>query len=309
MTPKQSAVAALEGRVPDGLVPTFELEFQLAQELLGRDFEDLGRLQGNEQSRAAGRNAELHVEIAERLDYAIIRTSNLMELASLRAMGAGDRFLLCGEADGTLPIPDGDTMEELAVALMEEPGKVHADLLIRASQAIEWGARQLEAGAEALTMCADYCFNTAPFLSPAMFRQFVTPYLAQIIEAHRQNGAYVIKHTDGNIMPILDQLVEAGPHAIHSLDPQGGVDIAEVKRLVGGQVCLCGNVNCALLQTGTDDEVRASAEYALKSGMPGGGYIYCTSNVAFKGMPLERYLFILDIRNERGRYYCPIGQP
>ena len=30
-------------------------------------------------------------------------------------------------------------------------------------------------------------------------------------------------------MPIIDQLVEAGPHALHSLDPQGGVDIAEVK--------------------------------------------------------------------------------
>ena len=33
-------------------------------------------------------------------------------------------------------------------------------------------------------------------------------------------GFYVIKHTDGNIMPILDQLVERKPHALHSLDPQ-----------------------------------------------------------------------------------------
>jgi uroporphyrinogen decarboxylase len=30
-------------------------------------------------------------------------------------------------------------------------------------------------------------------------------------------------------MPILDQLVAANPHALHSLDPQAGVDIAEVK--------------------------------------------------------------------------------
>ena len=69
-------------------------------------------------------------------------------------------------------------------------------------------------------------------------------------------GFYAIKHTDGNIMPILDQLVEANPHALHSLDPQGGVDIAEVKRLYGERVCLIGNVNCGKLDTGTDEEVR-----------------------------------------------------
>jgi uroporphyrinogen decarboxylase len=37
-------------------------------------------------------------------------------------------------------------------------------------------------------------------------------------------------------MPILDQLVECEPHALHSIDPQAGVDLAEVKRLVGDKV-------------------------------------------------------------------------
>ncbi|MGN1250347.1 MAG: hypothetical protein ACI4XW_09725, partial [Candidatus Spyradocola sp.] len=30
-------------------------------------------------------------------------------------------------------------------------------------------------------------------------------------------------------------------------------------------------------------------------GKPGGGYIFCTSNVPFKGMPPERYRLILDV--------------
>ncbi len=142
-----------------------------------------------------------------------------------------------------------------------------------AEQAIAWGREQIEAGAECLTMCTDYCFNQGPFLSPQMFAEFVTPYLHRIIEAHKANGAYVIKHTDGNIMPILDQLVAAGPHALHSLDPQAGVDIAEVKRLYGHKVCLCGNVNCGKLQTGTDEEVIQDAIYSITHGKPGGGYI------------------------------------
>ncbi|MBT5710742.1 hypothetical protein HOI71_06855, partial [Candidatus Poribacteria bacterium] len=104
------------------------------------------------------------------------------------------------------------------------------------------------------------------------------------------------------IMPILDQLVECNAHGLHSIDPQAGVDIAEVKRLYGDKVCLCGNVNCGLLQTGTDEEVIADATYSLKHGMPGGGFIFTTSNVAFKGMPLERYELIMDLRKKHGRY-------
>jgi uroporphyrinogen decarboxylase len=135
-----------------------------------------------------------------------------------------------------------------------------------------------------------------------MFRRFVQPYLARIIRETKAAGAYTIKHTDGNIMPILDQLVECEPHALHSLDPMAGVDIKVVKGLVGDKVCLCGNVHCAALQTGTDEEVKASARYALEHGKPGGGYIFCTSNIPFKGMEPRRYLMVLDVWKEYRDY-------
>jgi uroporphyrinogen decarboxylase len=101
-------------------------------------------------------------------------------------------------------------------------------------------------------------------------------------------------------MPILDQLVQSNPHALHSLDPQGGVDIAEVKRLYGDRVALCGNVNCGLIDTGTDEQVAESARCCLRHGMPGGGYIFCTSNCVYTGMSLARYDMILDIWRREG---------
>ena len=115
-------------------------------------------------------------------------------------------------------------------------------------------------------------------------------------------GFYVIKHTDGNIMPILDQLLEAHPHALHSLDPQAGIDIAEIKRLCGNKVCLIGNVNCGVLQTGTDEEVIESVRYALQNGMPDGGYIFSTSNCIYTGMKLSRYELMLNIWRKEGNY-------
>jgi uroporphyrinogen decarboxylase len=115
-------------------------------------------------------------------------------------------------------------------------------------------------------------------------------------------GFYVIKHTDGNIMPILDQLVDCQPHALHSLDPQGGIDIKGVKAQYGDRVCLAGNVNCGLIDTGTEEEYLDSTRYALTHGMPGGGYIFCTSNCIYTGMKLERYDKILDLWREIGNY-------
>jgi uroporphyrinogen decarboxylase len=194
-------------------------------------------------------------------------------------------------------------MQDFAYRLADEPGKVKEEAENLVNNALDNAEKiRKHGGLDGFALCSDYCLNTGPFLSPSMFSEFVTPYLTKLTKGYRDMGFYVIKHTDGNIMPILDQLVESNPHALHSIDPQAGVDIAEVKRLIGDKVCLIGNVNCGLLQTGTEDEVRESVRYSLKNGMPGGGYIFSTSNCIYTGMALERYELMLDIWRKEGIY-------
>jgi len=205
--------------------------------------------------------------------------------------------------DATFSLPDGEHMQEFSYRIADDPSGLKAEAAGMVDQALGY-AEQLanHGGLDGFALCADYCFNTGPFLSPRMFSEFVTPFLARLTQGYRDMGFYVIKHTDGNIMPILDQLVETKPHALHSLDPQADVDIAEIKRLYGDQLCLIGNVNCGLLDTGTDEEVIESACYALEHGMPGGGYIFSTSNCIYTGMRLSRYELMLDVWREKGRY-------
>lgn len=66
------------------------------------------------------------------------------------------------------------------------------------------------------------------------------------------------------------------------------------------RVCLIGNVNCGLLDSGTDAEYVESARYALRCGMPGGGYIFSTSNCVYTAMSLRRYELILDVWRREG---------
>jgi len=310
-TPRESAVAMLTGQPPSGLVPTFELEFQLTDEFFGRPFfkgDALAKATGAERDRQLAQLAEDYAVMYEDLGYCILMETRapdddarLEVIRRIREM-VGERYLFICHGDATHAIPNGNVMQDYIVRLFERPDEVKAENDRRVDAALERGKRLLDQGMDGFALCADYCSNTGPFLSPKMFKEFVTPYLTRLVQGYRKMGAYVIKHTDGNIHPILDDLIEGEPHALHSLDPQGNVDLAEVKRLIGDRICLIGGVNCGLLQTGTDEEVEEDIRKVLRIGMPGGRYILSTSNVAFKGMPPERYRKLLAMRMELGWY-------
>lgn len=307
MTHRQRMIEALEGRTPDR-VPTMELEFQLARDLMGKDFlteDDLKGASPKEAEKMICENAEYMLAVYEQLEYDAFGVHYLNDEHAIQTVRhlrklTGDQYMIFVHGDGTFALPDGNSMYEFAYRLVDDPEGLHEEAEKKCVSAIAHNRMMMDAGVDCFILCDDYCFNQGPFLSPASFSEYVTPYLARIIADIRKEGRYAIKHTDGNIMPILDQLVSANPHALHSIDPMAGVDIKTVKEMVGRQVALIGNVNCALLQTGTPEEVDESARYCLTHAKPGGGYVFSTSNVPFRGLPLDRYLRILNIwRQER----------
>ena len=156
---------------------------------------------------------------------------------------------------------------------------------------------------DGFALCSDYCFNVNPFFNPEMFEELIFPYLRDVIAGYHEMGYYVINHTDGNIMPIVKQIAACKPDAIHSLDPQGGVSIPAVREAIGDDICLIGNVNCGLLQTGTEEECRNDILRSLRQGMERGrGYIFSTSNCAYTGLPLSRYEMMIDMWKKYGNY-------
>jgi uroporphyrinogen decarboxylase len=316
MTERQRFITALEGRWSPGLVPTFELVFYLTMELIGkvhpshRSYSQWDQMSGAEKGLQIRDVASTYVEVARRYGHSAIfihgvrgmPDSVVRQAEAIREISGDELFLMC-HGDSTMGIPDGESMAALSYRLVDEPEEVKQEQERSLASYLAFAEQHAGAGLlDGFALCADYCLNTNPFLSPSQFAEFVTPYLARLIAGYRSMGYYAIKHTDGNIMPILDQLVQARPHALHSIDPQAGVDIAEVKRRHGREICLIGNVNCGLLQTGTPEEVRGSVLHALRSGMPGGGYIFSTSNCVYTGMELARYDAMMELWRAHGRY-------
>lgn len=310
MTPREQFFAALRRERPEGLVPHLELEFQLAEEAFGEPLLNGALLEGKTGSKRQDmlkHNAELLVKCAETYKYCTLVGTHWLPMEDQQATFgylrelAGDTYAFNAFVDGTFSIPSGSQMMDFVTWIADRPEEVHETAERQTEAAINNAKALREAGAEVVFMCADYCFNDGPFLSPNMFREFVTPYLTRQITSMKDMGFYVVKHTDGDIMPIIDQLVEAGPHALHSLDPMAGVDIKKVKELYGDQVALIGNVNCAWVQDGSPEQIRQSSLYCLKyGGVAQGGYVFATSNCIFKGVPLANYDVMLQVRNEFG---------
>ncbi|MHB9034519.1 MAG: uroporphyrinogen decarboxylase family protein, partial [Anaerolineae bacterium] len=161
----------------------------------------------------------------------------------------------------------------------------------------------IRAGAEVIVLGDDYASNQAPLFSPSCFRSLVLPCLQHMVDVIHQEGARVVKHTDGNIWPIIDDLVRTGIDGLNPLEPVAGMDLAAVKKRYGKQVCLIGNIDCGeLLSHGTTTEVELAVKRALQIGMPGGRYMLCSSNSIHASVRPANYLAMVTTGLREGWY-------
>ena len=319
MPERERFIKALKREKIEGRVPTFELVFFLTMEVLGKVHPSHRYYNQWNQSSVKEKEAHLrdmafcYTEIAKIYHHSAIFVhpnpgdfDSVVGLLRIIRETTGMEYFICMHGDPTFAIPHGDKMVEFSLRLYEDPQGIVAEQEKSMNDFVEFAAKikQIDSGTllDGFALCADYCFNTNPFYTPDMFADLIAPVLAKTINAYRNLGYYSIKHTDGNIMPIIDQLIQCAPDALHSLDPQAGVDLKLLKQKYNDKVCLIGNVNCGLLQTGSDEEAAADVRRSLRDGIPNYGYIFSTSNCVYTGLDLSRYNMMNKIWLEEGIY-------
>ena len=327
MTQRERFIKTLKCEPIGGQVPTFELVFYLTMEAFGKLHHEHRRYyQWNQMSYAEQKLhmddiAQVYVDIAKRYGHSAIfvqgeaHSTNhnhpenyqwLLELIREKCeKQMGDQPFIMMHGDPTWAMPDGETMMDFSVKMYEEPEALNEESQRRLDFHLDFAAKMDKLGhlLDGFALCSDYCFNVNPFFTTDQFDELVVPYLKAVIDGYREMGYYSIKHTDGNIMPILKQMADCKPDAFHSLDPQGGVSIPAVREIVGDDICLIGNVNCGLLQTGNEEECKADILRSLKQGMERGrGYVFSTSNCVYTGLSLERYEMMNQLWRQYGNY-------
>jgi len=194
-------------------------------------------------------------------------------------------------------------MENLFVAIIKDPelvqALVHLSVEINLEMAKEVAAREVDF----VWTGDDYAGNNGPLMSPKHFRELFYPGLLRVMGGFKALGLPIIKHTDGKLWPIIDMIIDSGIDCLDPIDPQAGMDIAEVKAKYGDRIAVKGNVDCADTMTfGTPEDVIAETKEALRKGMPGGGFILSSSNSIHSGVKPENYMAMLQTLEEYGSY-------
>lgn len=189
--------------------------------------------------------------------------------------------------------------ENFCMALFERPRFVEAVL----ERFTTWSAEVLERacrlGFDFLWLADDVAFKSSTYFSPENYRRHILPHVRRVAE--RITLPWVM-HSDGNILPILDDaLRELRPSAIHPVEPEA-MDIVEVKRRYGDRLCIIGNVSVHLLSTGTPGQVRDEVKRLLKEVAPGGGYILSSGNSLASYCRIENIRAMVEALREQGRY-------
>ncbi len=160
-----------------------------------------------------------------------------------------------------------------------------------------------DAGADIFWINGDWAVTEKPMVSYELTRRFLVPPLQKMVAFAHELGIPCIKHTDGNIMPICELILDTGIDGLHPIDPMAGMDIGEAKRSFGHRVCLCGNVSCAFsLVSGTEEEVREETREVIRKAGKGGGLICMSSNSIHSGVKPQNYLAMLKAIRDYGTY-------
>ena len=144
------------------------------------------------------------------------------------------------------------------------------------------GVESLRLGAGLLSgiwIYDDVAANANPMVSPRTYERVFLPLMAEMVSAYRAAGAdFVVFHSDGNILPLLPMLIEAGVDAINPVEPKAGMDAVAIRERYGRQLALVGGLDNAFdLPSGDRERIAASLQHLIEAGRDGGLILGCHS--------------------------------
>ena len=149
----------------------------------------------------------------------------------------------------------------------------------------------------------DYGTQTSQLISPRMFRRIFKPRLQQVFSRIHALAphAKLFFHSDGNIRPILPDLIEIGIDVLNPIHITAtGMEPTALKKDFGNDVCFWGGgvETQTVLPFGTPQQVRDNVRRNLDALAPGGGYVFNTIHNIQADVPPENVVAMIEALRE-----------
>ena len=196
--------------------------------------------------------------------------------------------------------------EEFYMNMYEEPELMKAMLNRYCDSCYEIYERMYEAAndqIDIIRLCDDYGTQRSTLFSPAMWDEFFAENTIRFVEqAHRHNCFYE-QHSCGAIRAIIPNLIRCGVDALEPIQKVAGMDVDELKKIFGDELCFQGGVDTqGVLPFGTPEEVYRETTRVIKALYKKGGYILCGSQDFEGDVPVENIVALYEARKQFGGF-------
>jgi len=147
----------------------------------------------------------------------------------------------------------------------------------------------------------DIAAGTGTMISPQALRKYLFPWYRKLAALCHHAGKMFFYHSDGDMIPVIEDLIELGVDALHPIDPTA-MDIVEIKEKYGDRLCLFGNVDTELLRSGGTAEIEAEVKRLLCKVSSGGGFCLGSGNSVPSWADIDNYKTMLQTVMKYGRY-------
>jgi uroporphyrinogen decarboxylase len=172
-------------------------------------------------------------------------------------------------------------LPELAERILEIPYQFH---LVAAKKLVELGVDMVWLG-------DDVGAQQVMLISPRMWRRFFKPKLAAFIASLKAINPVVkvAYHSDGNILPIIPDLIEIGLDVLNPIQP-ACMDPAHLKKEFGHHLCFWGSIDeQQTLPFGTPETVKSEVLQRLTTVGKDGGLILGPTHHVQLDTPMENF--------------------
>ena len=187
-------------------------------------------------------------------------------------------------------------LDRLLLDLLEKPELTEKILDIPFKYHLTVARKLAKMGADMIWLGDDVGMQNSMLISPDTWRKFLKPRMARLIREIKEINPdlKVAYHSDGDIYPIIPDLIEIGLDVLNPIQPKS-LDPEELNREFGDQLCFWGTIDeQQTLPFGSPDDVRDEVRNRLKTIGKNGGLIIGPTHHLQLDTPLENFWAMID---------------
>ena len=170
-----------------------------------------------------------------------------------------------------LRIQDLRGYENLIFDMMDDEPRLWDLITMVESFNLELARRYLALEPDIFGIPEDLGMQNSPMISPELFRKYIKPSYRKLTAPFKEKGILVHEHSDGYILDLMDDIIDAGGDIINLQDLVNGLD--NIRRAVKGRLAIDldidrQNVTVHGSPGDIEDHIR---EAVIKLGGPEGG--------------------------------------